>query len=169
LRKKNTHPHRNRPGSTPHSQSHDSTKTQTNPAPSPPRTPLVAAAGRVEASLRGRQGRGRNPQANFVRSSSTEGDHVRRGQVIAVLNNDGLPLPASSPRPCRGSKMRESRTAPRRQRLPASRNVVKRRPPSAKAEAVMANAPRPGKEERRESLFSRTGDISRSDFRTRRP
>lgn len=125
----------------------------------PPATPgnIISAAGRVE------------PISEDVKIGSEipgkirqvlvdEGDHVHRGQVIAILNNDDYAARIQSERA--ESAMREaeldrvingSRHQERSEALAGARE----------AEAVMANAR--AEMLRRESLFH-SGDISRSDF-----
>ncbi len=87
-----------------------------------------------------------------------EGDHVRRGQVIAVLNNDDYSARILTQRAeiaMREAELRRiingSRQQERGEALASTHE----------AEAVMANAR--AEMQRRQSLFQ-TGDISRSDF-----
>jgi ABC exporter DevB family membrane fusion protein len=120
-------------------------------------TGVISAAGRVE------------PVSEDVKVGSEltgklrqvlvdEGDHVRRGQVIAVLNNDDYSARILTQRAeiaMREAELRRiingSRQQERGEALASTHE----------AEAVMANAR--AEMQRRQSLFQ-TGDISRSDF-----
>ena len=87
-----------------------------------------------------------------------EGDHVHRGQVIAVLNNDDYTARILTQRAeieMREAELRRVVNGSRQQERGEAQASIR------EAEAVMANAR--AEKERRESLF-RTGDISRSDF-----
>jgi len=130
-----------------------------DPAPAAPagRNGIIAAAGRVE------------PVSENVRVGSEvpgklrqvlvdEGDHVRRGRVIATLNNDEYAARVKTQRAeieIREAELQRVLNGSRRQERSEAQAAIR------EAEAVMANAR--AEQSRRESLF-RTGDISRSDY-----
>jgi len=87
-----------------------------------------------------------------------EGDHVRRGQVIAILNNDDYSARIQSQRAeiaMREAELNRVVNGSRQQERSEAQASVR------EADAVLSNAR--AEMQRRESLF-RSGDISRSDF-----
>jgi ABC exporter DevB family membrane fusion protein len=131
--------------------------TSRKPAPVVSDNGIISAAGRVEPISEDiRVGAEIAGKLREVRVD--EGDHVRRGQILAVLNNDEYAARIASERAevaIREAELRRivngSRTQERGEAFASVRE----------AEAVMNNAR--AELERRSSLFQ-SGDISRSDF-----
>jgi HlyD family secretion protein len=125
----------------------------------PPPTPngIISAAGRVEP-ISEEVKVGSELPGKLRQVLVDEGDHVHRGQVIAILNNDDY-----SARILSGRAEIEMREAELNRVLNGSRRQERGEALASvrEAEAIVANA----KAEmlRRESLF-RSGDISRSDY-----
>ncbi|HEY3838898.1 MAG TPA: efflux RND transporter periplasmic adaptor subunit [Bryobacteraceae bacterium] len=133
-----------------------------HPAPhaaplSPAPTSIISAAGRVEA-VSEEVKIGSELPGKLRQVLVDEGDHVHRGQVIAILNNDDYAARIQSERAeieMREAELRRVVNGSRHQERSEAQAAVR------EADAVMANAR--AEMDRRQSLF-RSGDISRSDF-----
>jgi HlyD family secretion protein len=118
---------------------------------------IISAAGRVEPVSEDVK-IGSELTGKLRQVSVDEGDHVRRGQVIAVLGNDDY-----AARILTGRAEIEMREAELRRVINGARQQERSEALASvrEAEAVMANAH--AEMARRESLFH-SGDISRSDY-----
>jgi HlyD family secretion protein len=131
-----------------------------SPRPTQPTAPpssIISAAGRVEA-VSEEVKIGSEIPGKLRQVLVDEGDHVHRGQIIAVLNNDDYAARIQTERAeieIREAELRRVVNGSRQQERSEAQAAVR------EADAVMANAR--AEMNRRESLL-RSGDISRSDF-----